>query len=95
MKYLLIAFFPYQLMASDVMDLGNLDIKGNLNLPSYSLDTDILTLDSSLMKIASIEYKKDAVLDSKKDYHLPQKKKMLFNDNDFRFDIKIKKVSLE
>lgn len=81
--------------AKEIMDLGNLDIKGNLNLPSYKLNSDVLSLDESLKKIAKIEYDIDSQVES-----IDEKKQIkngfqLIDEDDLSFDIKVQKKRLE
>ena len=94
MRLILVLFFCVKIMANPIMDLGNLDIKGNLNLPSYQLETNIFDLNSSLKKISRLEYEASATVD---DINITSNKSELNNDlaEEFTFDLNIKKVRLD
>lgn len=81
--------------AKEIMDLGNLDIKGNLNLPSYKLNSDTLSLDESLKKIAKIEYDKDSKIDAVEERTNILNGFQLIDEDDLSFDIKVQKERLE
>ena len=90
---LLIIFLTLNSWASGIIDLGNLDIKGNLNMPLYKIKSSVLSLDSSIKKIARLEYEQGMAIDN--EVSAVKTKYQLLGDRDFDFDIKVKKVGLE
>jgi hypothetical protein len=93
-KFILV-FLSLNCMAAGIIDLGNLDIKGNLNLPKYKLETRLLNLDSSLQKIARLEYEAISPTKTKVELSSSREGAQLLNQSDFVFDIKAKKVRLD
>ncbi len=92
---IILTIFVSTVHAQEILDLGNLDIKGNLNLPKYSLESENLTLKSSLKKIATIEYEKNSELHFHESSKSPVSRIELTEQSDFKFDLDIRKVRLD
>lgn len=93
-KVLLLICFSTCCTASEFMELGNLDIKGKLNLPSYTIKSDLLTLDSSLLKVAKIAYNNNSLTKQNLDFKVRKPMELLSN-TDFDFDLSLIKVRLK
>lgn len=96
MKILMVfSILSYSSYSQDVMELGNIDIKGNLNLPSYSLSSDILSMDSILKKVATIDFTNHSKINLKSYNVISIKEFKLTDSDDFNLDIIISKERLE
>lgn len=95
MKVLFISFFLLiSAYAKEIMDIGNLDVKGNMDLPKYQMQNDILSLKSSLQKIAKLNYEENNEdISQSATFSSLQREDLAIED--MSFDLKIQKVRLD
>ena len=95
MKMLFISFILFSNgYAKEIMDIGNLDVKGNMDLPKYQMQNDILSLQSSLQKIAKLNYEENNE-DITQNATFSSLQREDLTVEDMSFDLKIQKVRLD